>query len=494
MDTLPILNDFKNSSLPNLQSDVSKIAPRNITQPQLLNQSKESNNYNSQNSPFFKKYNLIDKNISFNYPKNYSYNKIKLKKLLFRDNYLIQNQSFMTNTSSNYYDVVKSQLSKRRNNNKSFDSYINSVSFLREKKYEEKKNILKEKIREKEYRINKIKKLNKSILLSQTKDNKNKNEMKLIKIKLHKIFKENNIKICDLFERKNNAFNKKLKHYFKTNKFIKGKKEQESNFSPNKKDFYSSHNISDFYYDLDSNMYKVLNEEFITKAVVNSFNDREKKIISLAPKYFLIHKKNFLLKKLKVDSNETLKDKLQKEEDIEKLKNQNKSEIKNIPPKVKNKSNDDKGDKGDNNIFRKKVIIKKINIFNGVKPHKVLDKTQIHFVKYRNKKNISEYVNKEIKNSFNKYNLFCAKNSMDNIDCKGNDDYYKMFNFPLSYNMTREYILDKNNERLDKEEIFHYMKEKNKNDNDLIKNTISKYQSIMRENYKDKMNNLNIIT
>ena len=48
--------------------------------------------------------------------------------------------------------------------------------------------------------------------------------MKLIKIKLHKIFKENNIKICDLFERKNNAFNKKLKHYFKTNKFIKGKK------------------------------------------------------------------------------------------------------------------------------------------------------------------------------------------------------------------------------------------------------------------------------
>ncbi len=349
---------------------------------------------------------------------------------------------------------------------------------------------MKEKIREKENRINIIKKLNKSILLSQTKDNKNKDEMKLIKIKLHKIFKENNIKICDSFERKNNSFNKKLKHYFKTNKFIKCKKIQESNFSPNKKEFYSSHNISDFYYDLDSNMYKDLNEEFITKAVVNSFNEREKKIISLAPKYFLIHKKKYLLKKLKVDSNETLKEKLQKEEDMEKLKNQNKNEINNIS-KVKNKSNDDKKDK---NIFRKKVIIKKINISNGVKPHKVLNKTQIRFVKYRNKKNISEYIDKEIKNSYNKYNLFCAKNSMDNIDCKGNDDYYKMFNFPLSYNMTREYILDKNNERLEKEEIFHYMKEKNKNDNDLIKNTISKYQSIMRENYKDKLNNLNIVT
>ena len=103
---------------------------------------------------------------------------------------------------------------------------------------------------------------------------------------------------------------------------------------------------------------------------------------------------------------------------------------------------------------------------------------------FKDKTKISDYFNKEIKNYYSQYHSFCGKNMLKYNSWKGSDDYYKMFNYPINYNMTRESLIDKNNERLDKEEYFHQLRDKNKTNNDYINNTISKYQSLMMKNYK----------
>ena len=325
-----------------------------------------------------------------------------------------------------------------------------------------------EKIKEKQERMIKMKKINMMMNsnINKKKDMLNKIEMKLIKIKLHKILRENNNKICNKFKRKNNSFNKRLKKYFKSDNYINGKIIQENNFSPNKKEFYSSHNLPDFYFDLDSNI--INDEEYITRAVVNSFTEREKKIISLSPKYFSINNNKALMQRLKIDPNETLKDKLLKEDNNnEKSKYKNSLDINNSTKNII---------KNNKNYFD--LNIKKIDKLRN-KKYKEEKKNSI----INKKNNITDYFNKEIKNYYNKFNYFCGKNDLFYHSWKGNDDYYKMFNYPMNYNMTKECLLDKNNERLDKEEYFRQIREKNKLDKDLINATISKYQAIMMKNY-----------
>ena len=410
---------------------------------------------------------MLKKNSSANNTNNNSENKIHK---IFRDKYLFQKESLLTSTSTNF-DVIRTQLFKKSSHNKSFDTYLNNSS-LRQKKDENKKKLLLEKIKTKDYRINQIKNINKILKINQTKDSINKNEIKLIKVKMHKILKENDNKICHKFEKKNNSFNKKLRNYFKSDKYIKGKLLQNNNFSTTKKEFYSSHNLLDFYLDFDKDLYN--DDEFITKAVIKSFSDREKKILSLSPKYFSIHKRENLLKRLKINPNETLKDKLQKEENIEKLKN------KEIILSQKPSKNDNNNIK---NTFKKKLNIKKeVKYFN----EKIIDRK----LKYMNKlliqedkkKNLSDFFDKEIKNYYNKYYLFCTKNTK-NSNFKGNEDYYKMFNYPINFNMTKEFVLFKNTERLNKEAKFLYLRNINKKNNDYINNTICKFQEKMKENY-----------
>ena len=53
--------------------------------------------------------------------------------------------------------------------------------------------------------------------------------------------------------------------------------------------------------------------------------------------------------------------------------------------------------------------------------------------------------------------------------------------------MKREFLLNKNKDRLNKEYCFHHLEKTNKSNKDLLlKQIITKYQSIMRENYKEK--------
>ena len=370
-------NIFKISHLKkNNYTDIQSIFKLNIFDKNIVNDFKYKYN------PFLESIKLIKKNTSVNNTNNNSKNKLQKK---FRDTYFSPKESLLTNTSSNF-DILRTQLLKTNSQNKSFDTYLN-ISSLKQKKDKNKKKLLLEQIKKKEFRINQMKNINQILNLNQNKDSTNENELKLIKVKMHKILKENDNKICHKFKKKINSFNKKLRNYFKSDKYIKGKILQNNNFSTTKKEFYSSHNLLDFYLDFDKDLYN--DEEFITKAIVNSFSDREKEIISLSPKFFSIHKKENLLKRLKIKANETLKDKLQKEESIEKLKN--KKIILSEKPNNNIK-----------NTFKKKLNTKKVKYFN----RKIMDKK----LKYKNnllnkddkKKNLSAFFDKEIKNYYNK--------------------------------------------------------------------------------------------
>ena len=406
------------------------------------------------NNPFFKKLKILSK-------KSFENKKLKI----FKDNYLIKNESLNINKSNSNFKIINSN-STKTNNSININNYTNTNSSLRHKKFEEKKNILKEKIKEKENKINIIKKIKSISLSNKIKESKSKTEMKLIKIKLKKIFKENINRICNVFDKKNNSFNKKVRILLESEKYIKGKKLEENNFSPNKKDFFSSHNLSDFYYDYDSNTYN--NEEFINKVIGNSFSDREKKIISSSPKYFSINNKKSLLKILKINPYETLKEKIQKEEN---LKNANKTIIKSKINNIKR----------NNSNFQKKLNYNKFDIFNIHK--KIIHKINLNnnYAKEKNKKRIFDFFNKEIRNYYNKYNMMKGKI----YNRKENENYYKIYNCPIKYNMTKEYIIDSNNERLNKEDYFHYLRNKNKNYIDNTNNIITKYKEIMKKNYKE---------
>ena len=390
---------------------------------------------------------------------------------MHKDNYLLNNQSLSMNKTTSYLDVLKSELSKRSKKN----NYENVLG-LKEKKFEEKKNLLEEKIKQKENKINTIKKINSNNISARNTEKNKKSKMKEIKLKMIKLFKENKDNICEKFERKNESFNQKLKNYFESERFMKNKIIEQNNFSPNKKDFSSSHNLLSFYIE-----YKNKNKDNISKIVDNSFNNKEKKIISESPEHFMFYKKINILKKLNITQNLTLKERLNKEELNESQKAKSHRNIKkNI---VKESFSNGETYKSAKNSLKQKLYNNKSDIYDENKISKELKRPHSQLSKDANKKRILDNIDKIIKN-----NLYKNKKKYKNE--------YKKYNFSLYYYMKREFLLNKNKERLNKEYCFHNKEKTDKSDKDLLlKQTITKYQRIMRENYKkqnEKSLNLSI--
>ena len=125
--------------------------------------------------------NIIQRNLS-EYNKNKKeYSKSKIKEFLKDTNIFQNHSSLVTTTSTNYF------------NRKIFNSKsLNTISSFREKNFRENKNELMEKIKEKQERMIKMKKINMMMNsnINKKKDILNKMEMKLIKVKLHKILKK----------------------------------------------------------------------------------------------------------------------------------------------------------------------------------------------------------------------------------------------------------------------------------------------------------------
>ena len=434
----------------------------------IINESTNINNNSSlyTNEALIK--NIVNNNTS---PYNSFYAKMKplSKKLLVWEDKLhkktIKNKLLLTNNSSICLNGTKSYLSKFTNTNGS--SHYKTSSF----------NNIKEK-----YQNNKINndiktEANDKIISNVEIENiKKKKEMKLLKFKLNKILKENSFNICDIFEQRNDSFNIKLKNYFKSEKYIKGKEIEKDNLNQNKKGFSSSHDLLNYYY--EPSVDKRSNEEIMAYSIINNLSSEERKILSLNPKYFLIDKKKILIKKLNIVLNESLKDRLLREEKINikqqtnLIKEENKTDINN---NIKD-------------IFNKKVR-KKLKVYNEKKiNNKMMEYHQNKIVKDISKKRLIDYVNSGINEYYKKFYSFCHKNYLKYNQYKEGDYYYKMFNYPLSFKMTRDYQLNRNDSRLHQENFFHLLRKQKKIKADSILKKIKSCQNIMKNNY-NKINN-----
>ena len=296
--------------------------------------------------------------------------------------------------------------------------------------------------------------------------------MKLLKFKLNKILKENSFNICETFEQRNDSFNIKLKNYFKSEKYIKGKEIEKDNLNQNKKGFSSSHDLLNYYY--EPSVDKRSNEEIMAYSIINNLSSEERKILSLNPKYFLIDKKKFLLKKLNIIVNDNLKNRILREDENnnrKNLKEENKTDLNNNIKRIFNRKR----------IYKLKINEKKIN-------NKMIEYRRNNFIKHLSKNRIIDNINSNINEYYKKYYSFCHQNFLKRNENKKKEYFYRMFNYPLSYKMTREYQQNRNDSRIHQKEILHQLKMKEKLKDDSLQKKIKNFQNIIKTNYnKNKM-------
>ena len=456
----------------------SKLTSTNMTQ--LINGNSNKNN----NSNIFTNEALI-KNIVNNTTSPFSsYNtNVKSTKLPKKILYLENNPHnrsikaklllLLTNINSIYLKMAKTKL----NFNKIKNNYITS---------DNKKIILKS-ISDKKYNTQRIKfkkiKLDtnsendKNIMTELEKQgNKRNKDMKLLKFKLFKILKENSLNICDTFEKRNNSFNIKLKNYLQSDRYIKGKEIESDNLHQNKKGFSSSHDLLKFYY--EPQVDKETNEELMAYSIFNNFSDDERNIMSSNPKYFSIDKKKFLLKKLNIVLNDNLKDKILREE-----KNDNEYNFK----QEENKNNNTNLNINIKRIFnRKKAYELKINE-NKIN-NKIIEYHQKNLIKQASKNRIIDGINSNVNEYYKKYYSFCHQNFLKCEQNRNKEHFYRMFNYPLSFKMTREYQLNSNKNRIYQKEVLHKLKMQEKIKDDSLHEKINNFKNIIKINY-DKVKN-----
>ena len=447
----------------------SKLTSTNMTL--LVNDTTNKNN----NSSIFTNEALI-RNIVNNTKSPYSSYCTKIKsthspkKIIFWENSLhkrsIKAKLLLTNISSIYLKKTKdkSNFNRIKNTNLSSDNKTTILKSISDKKI----NL------QKKFNFDINTESNKNIITELEKENnKRKKEMKLLKIKLTKILKENSLNICDTFEKRNNSFNIKLKNYFTSDKYIKGREKESENLNQNKKGFSSSHDLLKFYY--EPQIDKEINEELMAFSILNNFSNDEKDIISANPKYFLIDKKKFLLKKLNIIVNDNLKNRILREDENNNRKNlkeeENKTDLNNDIKRIFNRKR----------IYKLKINEKKIN-------NKMIEYRRNNFIKHLSKNRIIDNINSNINEYYKKYYSFCHQNFLKRNENKKKEFFYRMFNYPLSYKMTREYQQNRNDSRIHQKEILHQLKMKDKLKDDSLQKKIKNFQNIIKTNYnKNKM-------
>lgn len=450
-------------------SNISKFITGNGTY--LFN---DSNNRNSNSSIFTNEFlikSIINKNNTSPYNSYYPTIGNKSKKLVFwqdkNHKKTIKNKLLISNNSSINFNATRTYLSKFTNTKES--SYFKNNSLKNIKK---KKNYFSRKQLNMDFKTE----ANDKILSSIEKEKiEQKKEKKLIKLKLNKLLKENSLNICETFQKRNDTFNIKLKNYFKSQKYIKGKDIEKDNFNQNKKGFSSSHNMFNYYYEplIDSKT----NEELMACSLINNLSNEEKKIVSTDPKYFLIDKKKLLIQKLNIILDETLKDKLIREE-----KTLTESKSKFSKEKNKNDSiNDIKTIYNRKKRSKFKINENKIN-------NKLIEYHQQKVIKDITKKKLIDYINSGINDYYKKFYSFSHQNYLKFNQFKEGDFDYKMFNYPLNYKMTKEYQLNKNDKRLQHEDLFHSIKNRKKYKTQYIIKKIKSCQNMIKINY-NKSNN-----
>ena len=436
------------------------------------NNMNDSNNIKS-NSSLFTNEALIKSIANITSPYNKFYPKMKpiLRNALKRQNRMttIKNKLLLTNYSSFFFNGTKSYSSRFFNIKDDIWNRSNSLKELSNKNI----NL----ITKKPDNNNNSKQKNENdtiIANAQIESNKASKKMKLLKFKVNRILKENSLNICDTFERRNDLFNIKLKNYLDSDKYLNGKKLESDNLDQNKKGFSSSHNLLNYYY--ESLVNKKSNEEIKAYSLINNLSDDERKMVYINPKYFSIDKNKILVDKLKIDVNETLKDRLLKEEksnsvnNYSLIKEENKAYI-------------------NNNIKRiyKQNLNYKDKLYNEKKVNKkMIEYHHNNLIKSLSKNKFIEFVNSGIKNYYKQYYSSLHNKNMKLNNYQEGDYDYKMFNYPLEFKMTKEFHLNKNNSRIKKEKNFMLNKNKISNKNQTLFDRLKNFQDIIKKNYSKK--------
>ena len=442
----------------------------NFTSTNRTNNINDSNNKKS-NSSLFTNEALIKSIANITTPYNKFYPKMKpiLRNALKRQNKkAIKNKLLLTNYSSFNFNRTKSYSNKFFNikdnlnfRNNSLKDLNKKINILTSKKLD---NNNKTQINENELIISNANKENDKVG----------KKMKLLKFKINRILKKNSLNICDTFEKKNHLFNIKLKNYLDSDRYIRGKKLESDNFNQNKKGFSSSHNLLNYYY--ESLVDKKSNEDIMAYSLINNLSNDEKKLVYINPKYFLVDKTKRLAGKLKIIIDETLKEKIEREEKSNSVNN-------NSFIKEENKTSTNNNIK---TIYKKKLKYKD-KLYNEKKINKkMIEYHHDNLIKSLSKKRIVDYINSGIKNYFKQYYSFRHDKYMKMNNYQHGDYDYKIFNYPLDYKMTKEFQLEKNVTRIRKEKNFMNKKNININKNQALFEQIKNCQDIIKKNYSKK--------
>lgn len=305
---------------------------------------------------------------------------------------------------------------------------------------------------------------------------KQREKMNRTKFKFFRIVKNNNKKECAYFKTKNDSFNERLQHYFKSDYFYKINKEYHNQFHFGKNFLNMGGDITKHYMEINSPEKRIkLNSDL----VLSLLNDEDKKMIYSDPHFFLRDDKYlYKLTKTKVQS----------------LANRFKEENSNGK---EDESEDDDLDIEKYYKNTKKISIKKHQIMRNIKkfPKSKTLKEGIPILdsKYINKK-INEDLNKKFKNLkqdkspvekemiqvVKKLNTFKKNDWITQANAK----YYKSFHFKTREDFFKPYSLGKNRERLIKEKLFcKEMSKKNFNE-DKDQEIIISYQRQLEDYYR----------
>ena len=442
----------------------------NILSTNRTNNFNDSNNIKS-NSSLFTNEALIKSIANITSPYNKFYPKMKpiLRNALRKEKRMaIKNKLLLTNYSSFYINGIKPFSTRFFNIKEELWNRSNSFKDLNNKN----KNLIEKKLDDYFYKPKKED--DAFISKAQVESNRANKKLKLLKFKVNRILKQNSLNICDTFEKRNELFNIKLRNYLDSDRYIRGKQLESDNFDQNKKGFSSSHNLLNYYY--ESLIDKKANEEIKAYSLINSLSKDEKKMIYINPKYFEINKNKILAEKLRIVVNESLKDKIIKEEKSKSVKNYNfmKEENKIFI---------------NNNI--KRIYKQNLNYKDKIYNEKKINKKMIEYhhnnlLKSLSKNKFIEFVNSGIKNYYKQYYSSLHTKYMKSNNYQDGDYDYKMFNYPLDYKMTKDFHLFKNITRIKKEKHFHLNKNKTLNKNQTLLDKLKNCQEIIKKNYSKK--------
>ena len=311
-----------------------------------------------------------------------------------------------------------------------------------------------------------------------------KDKMNQTKFKFFQIVKHNNQNECNEFKTKIDKFNLSLKHFFKSNYYIKKNLEYHKNFHFGPNYLNIGNNSTKHHMELNTpeNIIK-LN----SKLVLNLLNDEDKKLIANDPYYFFKDNKYFY--KLTNTKIKSLLDRLKEEEKFEKIENDSYDDldIENYYQKRKSKSihvlnkrkkipKNLKSKTADATPFIDKQYIDKI-------VNKNLNDRLRHYLKSR-----KSPVEKELKENFKKLSAYKNKENL----FEKNKYYGKTYHIRTNKDYFKPFSLMKNKERLIKDKLFSEKVSKKNLDDDQDKIIITKYKRELEGLYNKEKNNKKI--